>query len=54
MLKVPPLLFSAPVHAPDAEHEDASIVDQVSVVVVPTATEFCDKLRLGVASAAPA
>jgi hypothetical protein len=54
MLKVPPLLFSAPVHAPDAEHEDASIVDQVSVVVAPTAIKFCDRLKVGVASAASA
>lgn len=49
-----PLGFSGPVHAPDPVHDEASIVDQVSVVVAPTATEFCDKLRLGVASAASA
>ncbi len=53
MLKLP-LRPWLPVHAPDAVHDEASSVDQVRVVVAPTAIELLDRLRLGVASAASA
>lgn len=53
MLKLP-LEASLPVHAPDAVQEEASIVDQLKVVVAPTAIESLERPKIGVASAASA